>query len=195
MAGPPWLGMRQQPSYLHAHGPEREQGLDRRLSAPQRQHDAHGAGPGPASYLHHRQQRQRGPSVASRQVAEEDECPICHRELPSRTRPNYEAERVTHINECIGSHSGAGGSGSGTDRPGGSGTSSSPRRTGMFPYMATEKDCVDEAECTICLEEFEVGDRMARLECLCRFHKHCIDAWWRRNPNRCPVHHHDSFGY
>lgn len=45
----------------------------------------------------------------------------------------------------------------------------------MFPYVATEKDCVDAdgnaRECTICLEDFEGGDEMARLECWCFFHK------------------------
>lgn len=48
---------------------------------------------------------------------------------------------------------------------------------GMFPYIATEKDCVDDegaqAECTICLEDFEAGDRMARLVCWCKFHEVC----------------------
>ena len=65
----------------------------------------------------------------------------------------------------------------------------------MFPYKATEKDCVDSAECTICLEEFEVGVQMARLECLCRFHRQCISAWFVNHPGRCPVHQHDSFGF
>ncbi len=65
----------------------------------------------------------------------------------------------------------------------------------MFPYVATEKDCVDSAECSICLEEFEVGVGMARLECLCRFHRACINAWWERHPGRCPMHQHDGFGY
>ena len=46
----------------------------------------------------------------------------------------------------------------------------------MVVYLATEKDCVGEggegeAECVICFEEFEVGDEMGRLECLCKFHK------------------------
>jgi hypothetical protein len=48
---------------------------------------------------------------------------------------------------------------------------------GLFPYTATEKDCLDdegkEAECVICFEEFEVGDRLARLACWCRFHEVC----------------------
>jgi hypothetical protein len=45
----------------------------------------------------------------------------------------------------------------------------------MLVYKATEKDCIGEdgteIECIICLEEFEVGDEMSRLECLCKFHK------------------------
>ncbi|KAK4111947.1 FYVE-domain-containing protein [Canariomyces notabilis] len=135
------------------------------------------------------------------QIAEEDECPVCHRELPPRTLANFEALRESHINTCIATHSRYGGGGpsgssvSGSDGGGGSPLPVLPRRTGMFPYTATEKDCVDSAECTICLEEFEVGVAMARLECLCRFHRRCIAAWWERHPGRCPMHQHDGFGY
>lgn len=123
------------------------------------------------------------------QLAEEDECPICHRELPPQSLPNSEELREAHINTCITSHSTYGGT------PTGEGSSSRPRRTGMFPYVATEKDCVDSAECTICLEEFEVGVPMARLECLCRFHRDCISRWFAKNPGRCPVHSHDGHGF
>lgn len=149
----------------------------------------------------HRHRHPQQPQPQPRhQIAEEDECPICHRELPSRNLPNFEAEREAHITICITAHSAyTGGGGSPGGGSGGAGAAgrlgTSPRRTGMFPYMATEKDCVDSAECTICLEEFEVGVRMARLECLCRFHKHCIDAWWQRHPGRCPMHQHDGLGY
>lgn len=69
------------------------------------------------------------------------------------------------------------------------------RQTRLFPYKATEKDCVDDAECTICLEEFEVGAEMARLECFCRFHLHCIRGWWVDHHGRCPVHQHDGYGF
>ncbi|KAK1473366.1 FYVE zinc finger protein [Colletotrichum cuscutae] len=129
------------------------------------------------------------------QIAEEDECPVCHRELPSRTLPNFEQLRETHINTCITSHSAYGGTPTGETPPVGTPPPLAVRRTGMFPYVATEKDCVDSAECTICLEEFEVGVPMARLECLCRFHRSCISAWFINHPGRCPVHQHDSFGY
>lgn len=45
----------------------------------------------------------------------------------------------------------------------------------MLVYHATEKDCVGEdqepQECVICFEEFDEGDEMGRLECLCKFHR------------------------
>ncbi|AEO53419.1 hypothetical protein MYCTH_2294713 [Thermothelomyces thermophilus ATCC 42464] len=132
------------------------------------------------------------------QIPEEDECPVCHRELPPRTLPNFETLREAHITGCIESHSRYGGrppASAGEDGSSPDGARPGPRRTGMFPYTATEKDCVDSAECSICLEEFEVGVAMARLECLCRFHRACINAWWERHPGRCPVHQHDGFGY
>lgn len=123
------------------------------------------------------------------QIAEEDECPICHRELPSQSLPNFEALRESHITSCIQNHSTYG-----TPR-GEGGAPPAPRRTGMYTYLATEKDCIDDAECTICLEEFTVGVPMARLECLCRFHRACISSWFVKHPGRCPVHQHDGFGY
>lgn len=53
----------------------------------------------------------------------------------------------------------------------------------MLIYHATEKDCIDAAtgsatECVICLEDFEPGDELGRLECLCKFHRACIRSWW-----------------
>ncbi|KAK0670372.1 putative E3 ubiquitin-protein ligase ZNRF2 [Cercophora samala] len=152
---------------------------------------------GPSNHHQHRQHPHSSRQLpAAPQIAEEDECPVCHRELPPRTLPNYEAARESHINMCITSHSAYGGNVSASASPGENPLPPPPpRRTGMFPYTATEKDCVDSAECSICLEEFEVGVAMARLECLCRFHRACIGAWWERHPGRCPMHSHDGFGY
>ena len=91
----------------------------------------------------------------------------------------------------------------------------------MLVYVATEKDCLGSSthddkskaasggnnvpdgedsspECVICLEEFEPGVRLARLECLCKFHERCILSWWRAKRERdrlreedlaCPVHY------
>lgn len=60
-------------------------------------------------------------------------------------------------------------------------------------YKATEKDCVDESgeavECVICFEEFQPGDEMGRMECLCKFHRGCIRGWWeRKGGGSCPTH-------
>ncbi|KAL2257052.1 hypothetical protein VTK26DRAFT_728 [Humicola hyalothermophila] len=161
-----------------------------------------GDGPGPSSSAAaaYRSLRPVPAPQPQPQIPEEDECPVCHRELPPRTLPNFDSLRESHITSCIAAHSAYGGGGGGssaaaTSDGGGDGGPPRPRRTGMFPYTATEKDCVDSAECSICLEEFEVGVPMARLECLCRFHRRCIAAWWERHPGRCPMHQHDGFGY
>ncbi|PHH67557.1 hypothetical protein CDD82_1329 [Ophiocordyceps australis] len=149
------------------------------------------------SRRHRRSMAESGSSSRQRalppapQIAEEDECPICHRELPRRQLPDCEALRESHITMCIQSHS----TYSTRDAINGETPPRPPRRTGMYTYAATEKDCIDDAECTICLEEFTVGVSMARLECLCRFHKECISAWFVNHPGRCPVHQHDGFGF
>lgn len=244
----------------------------------------------------HRSMGRERPLPPVPRIAEEDECPVCHRELPSRSLPNSDAAREAHIMRCINEQISA--HSSHYTRPGaytsnsqppvsstypsqnllpqgspprsnlaeplpsrndtasdnmtgitstppnlpanlrhltlgspssslttaqapvantpearmaareqahaavvlghnraGSGSESPARRTGMFPYKATEKDCIDDAECTICLEEFVVGVAMARLECLCRFHRQCIQDWFVGHPGRCPVHQHDGYGF
>jgi hypothetical protein len=146
---------------------------------------------GDASRTHRRSEIPQIPPRAP--VAEEDECPVCHRILPARTLPDWEAQREAHIAQCVTAYST---SASSREAPGtDSGSGPVLRLTRMFPYTATEKDCVDSAECTICLENYEVGQRMARLECLCRFHYDCIGAWFAGHPGRCPVHQHDGLGY
>lgn len=185
------------------------------------------------------------PRQARPRIAEEDECWVCHRELPSRMLPSFEQLREAHVEACIaaatkGSLSSPTPSMTTTRLPprtSESSNSASPaqassssnsvpvpiantreartaareqahaaviwaashpsspgplRRTGLFPYQATEKDCVDDAECTICLEEFVIGVEMGRLECFCRFHLHCIRQWFENHPGQCPVHQHGA---
>ncbi|KAJ1977990.1 hypothetical protein H4R35_002079 [Dimargaris xerosporica] len=43
-------------------------------------------------------------------------------------------------------------------------------------------------ECSICFEEFEPGQIVARLNCLCTYHRHCIDDWLKRSRS-CPLHY------
>lgn len=134
-----------------------------------------------------------------RQIAEEDECPICGGELPAKGPDGDDSARAQHVEECIALHSSSPAP-NGATRPqaqtsaslpvtrtrgmstAGNGEGASSHRhshaaRGMFPYTATEKDCVDEdgndAECVICFEEFQPGDKMARLVCWCKFHEVC----------------------
>ncbi|KAK5689656.1 hypothetical protein LTR17_026195 [Elasticomyces elasticus] len=74
------------------------------------------------------------------------------------------------------------------------------RPRGMALYTATEKDCLDSSgeavECVICLEEFQPGEEMGRMECLCKFHRGCIRGWWEAKVAKggerggCPTHVH-----
>ncbi|XP_056597416.1 E3 ubiquitin-protein ligase znrf2-like isoform X1 [Triplophysa dalaica] len=46
------------------------------------------------------------------------------------------------------------------------------------------RDC---GECSICLDDMLQGDTIARLPCLCIYHKGCIDEWFEVN-RLCPEH-------
>lgn len=173
----------------------------------------------------------RAPRPPQRQIAEEDECPVCGNELPPKGPGGDETARERHVEECIAGHFVGGDSGgnnrsstasaaamsapdllaaaagtasassapsamsplsiqdsAGRERASSSAAVGSPsdaprrRATGnrMLTYIATEKDCVGDdgepAECIICLEEYEAGQEMGRLNCLCKFHKvSCTD--------------------
>lgn len=45
----------------------------------------------------------------------------------------------------------------------------------------------DAGECAICLDDLAQGDTIARLPCLCIYHKGCIDEWFEVNRS-CPEH-------
>lgn len=70
--------------------------------------------------------------------------------------------------------------------------------TAMLRFTATEKDCTPQTnsegeldasavECSICMVEYDVGDKLVRLECWCKFHEDCIVEWFGRKAE-CPVH-------
>lgn len=163
------------------------------------------------------------PPPPRRYIKEEDECPICGRELPAKGPAGEEAARERHIEECIrlfslpsssapkpsaqrGIPVAAAAASTSISTQGSSvGATSSaivstsvdheaveamddsmimmppptrPNQHRMLIYQATEKDCVGEdgerQECVICFEEFEEGDEMGRLDCLCKFHRVCF---------------------
>ncbi|XP_024247000.1 uncharacterized protein LOC112226722 isoform X1 [Oncorhynchus tshawytscha] len=55
-----------------------------------------------------------------------------------------------------------------------------------LPYN-TDVLSKDSGECSICLEELQQGETIARLACLCVYHKGCIDSWSKVKPC-CPEH-------
>lgn len=194
------------------------------ISQPQHQRPGPQSGSARGSHMFPQQffiPTQQPPSIQQlnprprRQIAEEDECPICGGELPAKGTDGDDSARAQHVEECIALHSSSPAPNS-TTRPQaqtsaslpvtrtrgmssvGNGQGSSSHRhshaaRGMFPYVATEKDCVDEdgndAECVICFEEFEPGNKMARLVCWCKFHEKCIKDWWKmKGRGACPTH-------
>ncbi|EFQ99781.1 FYVE zinc finger protein [Nannizzia gypsea CBS 118893] len=132
------------------------------------------------------------PPSASRSrptIAERDICPVCNRIFPPQAPGRDEDAREAHIRVCIERHA--------SRRPGASNQSpqtsinTPSERLRMLTFLATEKDCLGTDgilhECSICMEEYEVGAELARLECLCKFHKSCILGWFDRK-EECPVH-------
>ncbi|KAL9115973.1 MAG: hypothetical protein Q9227_000341 [Pyrenula ochraceoflavens] len=142
-------------------------------------------------------------------LTERDVCPICRRVFPPLGPNNSETDRERHIVDCITSREAAASSiapreralSGNSNRGGPAGDAhrrgesvSSPPPTPapqMLPFKATEKDCISQEggtkECSICMVEYDVGDALARLECLCCFHESCIRSWFERK-KECPVH-------
>ncbi|KAG5683636.1 hypothetical protein PVAND_012907 [Polypedilum vanderplanki] len=57
------------------------------------------------------------------------------------------------------------------------------------PRLSYNEDVLSDqkGECVICLEDLNAGDVIARLPCLCIYHKGCIDSWFEVNRS-CPEH-------
>lgn len=57
------------------------------------------------------------------------------------------------------------------------------------PRLSYNEDVLTDVkgECVICLEDLNPGDVIARLPCLCIYHKGCIDRWFEVN-RCCPEH-------
>lgn len=122
-------------------------------------------------------------------LREIDICPICRRALPPKGIDGDETAREAHIIDCISSRDTT----SSSAPSGRQALMQAPSRAPiqMLPFVATEKDCLGEdgnpQECSICMVEYDVGDQLARLECLCRFHRECIVEWFGRR-QECPLH-------
>ncbi|XP_076470107.1 E3 ubiquitin-protein ligase znrf2-like [Babylonia areolata] len=57
------------------------------------------------------------------------------------------------------------------------------------PRISYNEDVLsdDKGECVICFDDLVKGDTIARLPCLCIYHKGCIDKWFEKNRS-CPEH-------
>lgn len=97
------------------------------------------------------------------------ECPVCSIRLI--TIGSTRNEQENHINSCLEGNSFDG--------------SKNSSRYLVFT-LAQDSPLIGQ-ECTICMEEYLAGNRIARLNCLCCFHRSCIQEWFFRNSN-CPVH-------
>lgn len=150
-----------------------------------------------------------------RQVKEEDECPVCGEEMPpgEAMRAEHIQDCISNRFSSTPTHSIAAPASTAnpppmsSTRPVASSSTSLPavstlasrprapsyRPRGMAVYLATEKDCTtgdgEPQECVICFEEFQAGDELGRMECLCKFHRTCIRQWWdTKGTGSCPTH-------
>lgn len=56
-----------------------------------------------------------------------------------------------------------------------------------FEFKATERGETSSADCVVCLENFNVGDKCRLLpNCKHSFHSQCIDSWLVKTPI-CPI--------
>lgn len=123
---------------------------------------------------------------------EQDLCPICGRRFPAISQEQPIEAREAHIRQCIDNYGApAAAQPVSSARRGPAPPPPPPPVSRMLEFTATEKDCIGEdgspAECTICMVDYEGGDLLVRLECLCKFHKHCILDWFVHKME-CPVH-------
>nr|POE62744.1 e3 ubiquitin-protein ligase pib1 [Quercus suber] len=146
-------------------------------------------------------------SAPKRVVKEEDECPVCGIELPpnEQFRENHVQECIsarfssgatpppssapvaaTVTGEVVSTNTYPAVR-TAAPTPSSPAAQSRPRATsyrprGMAVYTATEKDCTnadgEAQECVICFEEFQPGNELGRMECLCKFHRVCIRSWF-----------------
>ncbi|KAJ6104068.1 hypothetical protein N7523_010388 [Penicillium sp. IBT 18751x] len=186
------LSLRQEPvhdsrhPYPYDHGRAHEDEIrrgSRRFTGPPAMHASGAARPAPAQSTSTR----RAPPP----VSERDLCPICGALFPPLSADAPPASREAHIVQCIESRVSPAPQDSSALSPSVLSPSPASAVARMVTFIATEKDCLsgssEPAECSICMEDYEVGQDLVRLECLCKFHRGCIVDWFKRKPE-CPLH-------
>ncbi|KAJ1394143.1 Zinc finger, RING-type [Sesbania bispinosa] len=51
----------------------------------------------------------------------------------------------------------------------------------------TKRLKAEQVECTVCLSEFEEGDKVRKLKCKHMFHRDCLDKWLQEYWATCPL--------
>ncbi|KAI8362869.1 hypothetical protein B0O80DRAFT_857 [Mortierella sp. GBAus27b] len=97
------------------------------------------------------------------------ECPVCGVLLAGLEGGKTAQE--SHVQDCLEGKSGHG---------------NGPVRYIVYKLQA-DSPLIDQ-ECAICFEEFVAGRTVARLNCLCTYHRHCIHSWLQHGTS-CPVHY------
>ncbi|KAF8892348.1 hypothetical protein CPB84DRAFT_1783777 [Gymnopilus junonius] len=105
-----------------------------------------------------------------------DECPVCCESM--HALGGTEAQEQ-HLKACLDTDLGL-------SQPEGSSEDE------YIVYRLPEKSVLIGVECDICLEEFDKEADVARMACLCVFHRDCFLPWFER-ANSCPVHVVDVF--
>ncbi|SPO27469.1 uncharacterized protein UTRI_10586 [Ustilago trichophora] len=107
------------------------------------------------------------PSDVSSRASELTECPVCSTSLSALGGTE---EQEAHVRNCL--------------ENGGGGSMQGGR---YLVYKLPENSPIVGKECSICMEDFVANSTIARLPCLCFFHRGCIDSWFKRG-RECPVH-------
>ncbi|CAD6907678.1 unnamed protein product [Tilletia controversa] len=107
------------------------------------------------------------PSDVSSRASELNECPVCDTTLAAL---GDSGAQEAHVRSCL--------------ENGGGGSLQGGR---YLVYKLPDGSPIVAKECVICMEDFVVGATIARLPCLCYFHRACIDSWFKKG-RACPVH-------
>ena len=54
-------------------------------------------------------------------------------------------------------------------------------------HRVKKDDPLLESTCSICLDEYKIGEFHRTLDCNHCYHKKCIDRWFKKDRNECPM--------
>ncbi|PWN18880.1 hypothetical protein BCV69DRAFT_251674 [Microstroma glucosiphilum] len=109
-------------------------------------------------------------SSATSRASQLNECPVCNTSLALL---GDQSAQEMHVQTCL--------------ETGGAGGAASVQAGRYLVYRLPAESPILGRECVICLEELDLGQMIARLPCLCFFHRNCIDSWLGRGRS-CPTH-------